>query len=543
MWSQTYVFAGGSLAVSAAISAIPLLVLFYLLGVRRTAGWQAALAALVATIIVAIAIVGMPAGAALSAVVMGAGFGIFPISWIVFSSLLLYRIALETGQFEVIKASLASLTRDRRLQLLLVGFGFSAFIEGSAGFGSPVAVSAAMLTGLGFPAFYAALLCLVGNTAPVAFGSIGIPILTLAQTTGLPVDALSAMTGRLLAPVAVIVPAYLVFIMAGAGGAAAVWPAIAVTGLTFGVMQFFVSNAVGPELTDILAALATVGALVALMRVWRPRETFHLPGETAAATAEHRFSGLDVARAWLPYALLVVFVLAWGYAPFKAWLDQWTYRIPMPGLHNLIQRVPPVTTAPAPYAAIYTFNWLSAAGTACVLASLLAGFLLGVRPKRLAGMYLATLKQLAFPMLTIASVLAMAYLMNYAGMTSALGLAFAATGVSFPFFSAVLGWLGVVLTGSVTSSNALFGNLQVVTGQTLGLSTILTASTNAAGGVMGKMLSVQSLAVAVSATGMPAADESRLFRSLVGHSMLLVAVIGVLALMYAYVLPGLVPAS
>ena len=348
MWQQTYSFAGDSLLLSAAVSALPLLVLFYLLGIRRAAGWQAALAALATTIVVAIGVVGMPVGPVFASVVMGAGFGLFPISWIVFSSLLLYRITVETGQFDIIKASLGALTTDRRLQLLLVGFGFSAFIEGSAGFGSPVAVSAAMLTGLGFPAFYAALLCLVGNTAPVAFGSIGIPILTLGQTTGLPVEALSAMTGRLLAPIAVVVPAYLVVIMAGPAGAAAVWPAIAVTGLTFGAVQFGVSNYIGPELTDILAALATVGALVVLMRVWRPRETFRLPGETAVASDRHGYTAGQVARAWLPYALLVVFVLSWGYAPVKATFDTWTYRVPMPGLHNVIERMPPVTAAPAP---------------------------------------------------------------------------------------------------------------------------------------------------------------------------------------------------
>jgi L-lactate transport len=541
MWQQSYAFVGGSLALSAAVSAIPLFVLFYLLGVRRRPGWMAAMSALAATILVAIVLVRMPVTMVVSSTVMGMLFGIFPISWIVFSSLLLYRIALETGQFEIIKHSLGALSTDRRLQLLLVGFGFSAFIEGAAGFGSPVAVSAAMLTGLGFPAFYAALLCLLGNTAPVAFGSIGIPILTLAQTTGLPVHDLSAMTGRLLAPIAVIVPAYLVVVMAGVGRTVAIWPAVLTTGVVFGAVQLTVSNFIGPELTDILAALATVSALVILMRVWQPRETFHLPGEAPSAIVDHGHSARAMLRAWMPYALLVVLVLLWGYAPMKAWLDQSTVRWPMPGLHNLIERMPPVTAKPAAYAAVYTFNWLSAAGTACVFASVLAGLFLGVRPARLAGMYVATLKQLALPMVTIASVLGMAYLMNYAGMTSALGLAFAATGPSFPFFSAILGWLGVVLTGSVTSSCALFGNLQVVTGQTLNLSTILTASTNAAGGVMGKMLSLQSIAVAVSATGMPAADESKIFRAMARHSLTLVVVVGLLAMTYAYVLPEAIP--
>jgi lactate permease len=384
------------------------------------------------------------------------------------------------------------------------------------------------------------LLCLLGNTAPVAFGSIGIPILTLAQTTGLPVIDLSAMTGRLLAPIGVIVPVYIVLLMAGARHTLAVWPALAACGLTFGLVQLVVSNTLGPELTDILAALGAMAAMVLLMKVWRPAETFRLDGDASASMAHGTHTTGEVIRAWLPYAFLVLFVLSWGFPPIKASLEQVTIRFPVPALHNMVQRMPPVTAEVAPYGAIYTFNWLSAAGTACVFASVLAAAALGVRPRRFAAMYVATLRQLALPMLTIASVLAMAYLMNYAGMTSTLGLAFAATGPSFPFFSALLGWLGVVLTGSVTSSCALFGNLQVVTGQTLGLSPILTASTNAAGGVMGKMLSLQSLAVAVTATGMPASDEPKLFRVMLRHSLILIAVVGVLALIYAYLFPAVI---
>jgi lactate permease len=537
MWQQNYEFAAGSLGLSALVSAAPLAVLFYLLGIRRTAAWIAAVSALATTLVVAVLVTGMPFGAAVASAVAGAAFGLFPIAWIVFSSLLLYRIAVETGQFEIIKDSLGRLSGDRRLQLLLIGFGFNAFIEGAAGFGSPVAVSAAMLAGLGFPAFYAAVLCLLGNTAPVAFGSIGIPILTLAQTTSLPVQDLSAMTGRLLAPIGVLVPIYIVVLMAGARSAMAIWPAIAACGLTFALVQVTVSNTLGPELADILAALGSISALVILMKVWSPAETFRLEGE-ATATAHGDHSGGRVFRAWLPYIFLVVFVLTWGYPPIKAWLDGVTVRFPVPGLHNVVQRMPPVTPDVAPYAAVYAFNWLSAAGTACVFASVIAAAALGVRPRQFARMYFATLHQLAFPMLTIASVLAMAYVMNYAGMTSTLGLAFAATGGSFPFFSAMLGWLGVVLTGSVTSSCALFGNLQVVTGQTLGLSSVLTASTNAAGGVMGKMLSLQSLAVAVTATGMPMTDEARLFRVMLKHSLILVAVIGLISLTFAYIVPG-----
>jgi lactate permease len=384
------------------------------------------------------------------------------------------------------------------------------------------------------------MLCLLGNTAPVAFGSIGIPILTLSQITGLPLEPLSAMTGRLLAPIAIVVPVYLLVLMAGVRHTVAVWPAVVACAVTFAAVQLLVSNVIGPELTDILAALASIAALVALMKVWHPKETFRLEGDEAVVRRPHS-SGGAVLTAWLPYICLVVFVLAWGYAPLKALLDEWTIRVAVPALHDVILRVPPVTTSPTAYAAIYTFNWVSAAGTACVLATLVAAVALGVTPAHFGRIYVATLRQLLLPMLTIASVLAMAFLMNYAGLTSTLGLAFATTGGAFPFFSVVLGWLGVVLTGSVTSSNALFGNLQVVTAQTLGLSPVLTASANAAGGVMGKMISLQSIAVAVAATGMKSTDEGRLFRVMVKHSLALVVLLGLLAAIFAYALPSLIP--
>jgi L-lactate transport len=534
VWQQNYLFAGDSLALSALVAAAPLLVLFYLLGIRRRPGWISALSALAVTWLVALGAVGMPFTQAAAATVYGALFGLFPISWIVFSSILLYRVAVETGKFEIIKDSLAVLSDDRRLQLLLIGFAFSAFIEGAAGFGSPVAISAAMLAGLGFPAYYAATLCLLGNTAPVAFGSIGIPIVTLAQLTGLPIDALSAMTGRLLAPIGVLIPLYIVVMAAGVRQTVAVWPAVLVCGGVFAAVQLFVSNTVGPELADILGAMAAIAALVALTKVWHPAQVFRLDGDTPV-TPHTRHSAGTALLAWTPYILLVIFVLAWGYQPFKVWLDQWTLRLDVPGLHNLVERVPPVTAEPSPYAAVFVLNWLSAAGTACLLATAGAAAALGF-----GRLYLATLHQLRLPIITISAVLAMAFLMNYAGLTSTLGLAFAATGVAFPFFSALLGWLGVVLTGSVTSSNALFGNLQVVTADALGTSPILTASANAAGGVMGKMISLTSIAVAVAATGLAAADEGRLFRAMLRHSLILVSVIGLLALMFAYAVPALI---
>jgi L-lactate transport len=541
MWQQSYLFAGGSLGLSALISSAPVLVLFYLLGVKRRPTWIAGLSALGVALAVALFAVGMPARQAAAAALYGAAFGLFPIAWIMFASILLYRITVDTGKFEIIKDSVGALSDDRRLQVVLIAFSFSSFIEGAAGFGSPVAVSAAMLTGLGFPAFYAGVYCLVGNTAPVAFGSIGIPIITLAQITGLPMQLLSAMTGRILSTIAVIIPIYLLILMAGVRQTLAVWPALLAGGVTFAATQLFVSNVIGPELTNILAALVSISAMVLLMKVWKPAHTVRLPDDEPIAQDRPKHGAGTVLLAWLPYILLVVFVLSWGYVPVKALLDGVTTRIPVPGLHNTIERMPPVTAAPQPYAALFVFNWLSAAGTSCFLACIAAALALGVGPRRFASIYMMTLRQLALPIVTIASVLALAFVMNYAGMTSTLGLAFAATGLAFPFFSALLGWLGVVLSGSVTSSNALFGNLQVVTANSLDLNPVLTASTNASGGVMGKMISPQSIAVAVAATGMAASEEGRLFRFTLRHSLVLVAVVGALALLYAYSFPWLVP--
>jgi L-lactate transport len=541
MWQQDYLFAGDSLGASALIASAPVLVLFYLLGVRRKPTWIAGLSALVVALAVALLAIGMPARQAFAATVYGAAFGLFPIAWIMFASILLYRITVDTGKFEIIKDSVGALSDDRRLQVVLIAFSFSSFIEGAAGFGSPVAVSAAMLAGLGFPAFYAGVYCLVGNTAPVAFGSIGIPIVTLAQITGLPMDLLSAMTGRILSIIAVLIPIYLLILMAGVRQTAAVWPALLAGGVTFAAVQLFVSNVIGPELTDILAALVSISAMVLLMKVWKPARTFRLPDDEPIPQNRPRHTTGTVLLAWLPYILLVAFVLSWGYVPVKTVLDGVTTRIPVPGLHNMIQRMPPVTVTPQPYAALFIFNWLGAAGTSCFLACIAAALALGVEPRRFGSIYMATLRQLALPIVTIASVLALAFVMNYSGMTSTLGLAFAATGVAFPFFSALLGWLGVVLTGSVTSSNALFGNLQVITATSLDMNPVLMASGNASGGVMGKMISLQSIAVAVAATGMATSDEGKLFRFTLRHSLVLVTVIGILLLSYAYWFPALVP--
>ena len=557
MWQHNYEPIAGSLGASALVAAIPVVVLFLMLGVFRKPAWLSAAAALGSALVVAIGIYGMPAKLAVLSTIYGAAYGLFPIAWIVFASIMLYRLAVDTGKFEIIKDSVGSLTDDRRLQAMFIAFSFGAFIEGAAGFGAPVAVSGAMLAGLGFDPFYAAGICLLANTAPVAFGSIGIPVTTLANVTGLPVLALSAMVGRLCAMISILIPGYLLVVMAGPARALEVLPAIIACGVSFASVQFLVSNFVGPELTDILSSLTCIVVMVAVLKLWHPKTTMRLDGDHPVVTAMKRHSGAELFAAWLPYLLLVVFVLAWGEPSIKGRIDRMTNGLlpaalptnasvlnglNVPGLHNQIMRVPPVTTAPAAYAAVFTFNWLSASGTACLLATLVAALLLGVRPRKVVDLYVATFRQLKFAMLTIASMLGLAYLMNYSGMTSTLGLALASTGSGFPFFSAVVGWLGVFLTGSDTSANALFGNLQVVTANALHLNPILTASVNSAAGVMGKMISIQSIAVAVAATGMTAADESRLFRFTIKHSVLLMMVMGVISLLFAYVFPGAVPA-
>ena len=556
MWQHNYEPIGGNLAVSALVAAIPIVVLFVMLGVLRKAAWISALAALASALLVALFAYGMPADLAIISTIYGAAYGVFPIAWIVFASIMLYRLAVDTGKFEIIKDSVGSLTDDRRLQAMFIAFSFGAFIEGAAGFGAPVAVSGAMLAGLGFNPFYAAGICLLANTAPVAFGSIGIPVTTLANVTGLPVLPLSGTVGMLCAMISVVIPGYLIFVMAGPKRAMEVFPAIAACGLSFAGVQFYVSRTMGPELTDILSSLTCIIVMVAVLKMWKPANIMRLEGDQPVSLSMSRHKPGEIFMAWAPYLLLVVFVLIWGEPDVKLAINRWTdglwpaslpmhetqlNRLMVPGLHNAITQIPPVAAKPTPYAATYEMNWLSASGTACFLAILATALVLRVRPAQVVKTYVDTFKQLKFAILTIASMLGLAYLMNYSGMTSTLGLALAASGVLFPFFSAVVGWLGVFLTGSDTSANALFGNLQVVTANAIGLNPILTASVNSAAGVMGKMISVQSIAVAVAATGMTRADESRLFRFTIKHSILLMAAMGLISMMFAYVFPQAVP--
>jgi L-lactate transport len=527
MWEQIYTPVGSSLPLSALVAAIPIFTLLLLLAIFRRPAWMASLAGLAAAVAVAMGVYGMPARLVAGAVSFGAAFGLFPIGWVVFCAILLYRITLESGKFEVLKDSIGHLTNDSRLQALLIAFAFGAFIEGAAGFGTPVAVAAAMLTGLGFEPFYAAAICLLANTAPVAFGSIGIPIDTLHVTTGLPLDRLSAGVGRICAPVSLFVPAYLILVMSGWKGLKGVLPAAAACGAAFAGTQFLVSNYMGPQLTDILASMAAMGALLLVIR------------RRGGPAQKH--SGRTIAMAWMPYLLLVVFVLLWGYQPLQKWLNTFTIPVEWPGLHALVRRMPPAVAEPALYPASYKFTWLSASGTACLFAAILSAMVAGLSFAQFGKVLRHTVNQLALAELTLASVLGLAMLMNYSGATATLGLAFAATGFMFPFFSALLGWLGVFLTGSDTSANALFGTLQVVTAEKLGQNPVLMAAANSAGGVMGKMISLTSIAVAAAATSMKREDEAKLFRFTLRHSVFLASVIGALVMFYAYVMPGWAP--
>ncbi len=534
MWEQVYVPVADSLPLSAACAALPILMLFVSLGLLRIAAWKSGLLGLATACLVAKIIYGMPLKLVLSSAAYGAAFGLLPIVWIVFWAVALYRLTVDTGQFEIIKDSVGRLTQDPRLQALLIAFAFGAFIEGAAGFGTPVAVAAAMLTGLGFPAFQAAAISLIANTAPVAFGAIATPLVTLAGVTSLPLSVLSADVGRICAPLSLFIPAYLMLVMGGWAALSAALPAAAVCGVCFAAMQLVISNLVGPYLTDILASLAAIAGLMVLLRFWRP--TVQAP--TVITKANQTLLPTAVLlRAWSPYILLVIFVLLWGFGPVKALLDKATLVFSWPGLDGQIQRLAPVVASPAPYAAKFTLNLLSASGTSALFATLGTALLLRVPARQLLASIGRTGRDLLLPIVTIVSVVGLAYVMNYSGDTATLALALAATGTLFPFFSALLGWLGVFLTGSDTSSNALFGNLQVVTAHKLGLSPALMAAANSSGGVMGKMVSLQSISVAAAATGMPAADEARLFRFTLKHSVLLAAVVGLIVTVYAYLLP------
>ncbi len=542
MWTQEYVPLG-NLALSALAAAIPIIVIFYLLAIRRAPGQIAGISALVAAFLVAVLVYKMPFSTTLMAALMGIAYGIFPIFWIVITAIFIYNMTVETGKFEVIKNSIATITDDRRLQALLIAFAFGAFLEGAAGFGTPVAISAGMLVGLGFNPLYAAGLCLIANTAPVAFGGIGIPIIVAGQVTGIDTMKISQMVGRQLPFISVFIPIWLIILMAGWKATMEVLPACLVAGLSFAVLQYFSSNYLGPELPDILSSLACILALTVFLKSWKPASIWRFPGEqgnkSAAATLPTYSSG-ELLTAWAPFIILTVMVILWGLKPVKAIIEAPTLSIYVPGLHNVVTQVAPIAKTPVAMAAAYKINWLSAAGTALFIASILSAMILGVGPGQFFRIFAKTFKQLTKPLITIPAVLGLAYIMNYSGMSSSLGLFLAGTGSFFPFFSAWLGWLGVFLTGSDTSANALFGNLQAVTAQQVGVDPILTVAANSSGGVTGKMISPQSIAVATAATGL-VGKEGDLFSFTVMHSLALAVIVGVMTYLQAYVLSWMIP--
>ncbi|MBN8418827.1 MAG: L-lactate permease [Verrucomicrobia bacterium] len=537
-WSQNY-DPLGNLVLSSCVAAVPVVVLLGLLAFWHVRAQLAAGAGLLTALWIAVLVYGMPAGLAGMAAVNGAVFGLFPIGWIVLNAMFVYNLSVETGQFAVLQRQIASVSGDRRIQALLIAFSFGAFIEGAAGFGAPVAITGALMIGLGFKPLEAAKLALIGNTAPVAFGSLGTPLTTLADITHLDLHQLSAMVGRQLPIFSLAVPFWLVAAQVGWRGMLAVWPACFVTGLSFGVMQFLVSNYHGPWLVDIISAVVAMAVLVLFMKVWKPKDAEEKPKVEAIPAGASQAPW----KAWLPWVFLTALVFAWGMPAVKSGLNGvFNAEIKVPMLHLAVERVPPVVEHAEMEKAVFKFNALSATGTAAMLAGMLAGLCLGLSPMRIAKLYGTTIWKLRVPLLTIALMLALGYVTRYSGTDTTMGLMMAGTGMLFPFFSPLIGWLGVTLTGSDTASNVLFGNLQQVTANQLHLSPIHMAASNSSGGVMGKMIDAQSIVVAAVATGGQAdsPDAGTVLRSVFWHSIALALLMGVLVMVQAYWMPWMI---
>ncbi len=534
-WQQIY-NPLGNIGLTALAAALPIIFLFWALAIKRMKGHIAGLLTTVVAIIVAIAVYGMPVKLAVLSTVNGAFYGFFPIGWIVLTAVFLYNVTVKTGQFEIIKNSIASITDDRRLQALLIAFSFGAFLEGAAGFGTPVAISGAMLVGLGFNPLYAAGLCLIANTAPVAFGGVGIPIIVAGQVTGIDAMAISQMVGRTLPILSLIVPLYLVILMSGWKNAKEVMPAIFVSGASFAIAQWYSANYMSPMLPDIIASLASLIALAVFLRYWKPKNIWRFADEAKMTkSSKLEYSAGQVLKAWSPFIILTVIITAWGLTPVKEALDSFALiKVHVPGLDNMIiQGVKPM-------AAIFKFNYLSAAGTAILFSAFISIALLGMKFTEGLKIFVETVKTLKFPLITIMSVLGFAYIANFSGMSTTMGLALAKSGKFFPFFSPILGWLGVFITGSDTSANALFGKLQQVTGTEIGVDPLVTVSANTSGGVTGKMISPQSIAVATAAVGL-VGKESDLFRFTVKHSLIFAVAVGIITTLQAYVFTWIIP--
>jgi lactate permease len=538
VWSQTY-DPFGQPWLSTLCAALPVVALLGSLAFLKLQAHIAALIGLVTSLVVAILLFGMPTSMALASAGYGLAYGVLPIGWIVLNVIFLYRLTEQRGLFGTLRQSITHVTTDARLQLLLVAFAFGAFFEGAAGFGTPVAVTGALLMGLGFAPLAASGLSLIANTAPVAFGALGTPIIALSAVSGLDLLALSGMVGRQLPLFSVIVPFWLIAAFAGWRGMIGIWPAILAAGLPFAILQGLVSNLHGPWLVDVVASIASMGTLVLFLRVWHPSDGW-TPGDRLGTRKDEGVAmpaRAEVVRAWVPWAILSVLVFVWGLPPVKTALDAWTtIRVPVPGLHNLIERVPPVVAAAAQEPALFAVSWLSATGTGIFIAAILAGLVMGCSVVELATTYWRTLRLVRTSLVTISVMMAIGFTTRYSGLDATLGLAFAGTGVLYPFFGTMLGWLGVALTGSDTSSNVLFGSLQRITAEQLGLNPVLMAASNSSGGVMGKMIDAQSIVVASTATQWYG-HEGDILRYVFWHSLVLASLVGGLVLLQAYVWP------
>lgn len=537
-WTQVYDPAG-QWWLSTIVAAVPVIVLLGALGFLRLKAHWAALLGLAASLFVALGVFRMPVGLGLRAAGFGLAYGAFPIGWIILNVIFMYDLNCASGRFKVLQNSLMGITQDRRLQLLLIAFSFGAFFEGAAGFGTPVAVTAAILIGLGFKPLQASGLSLIANTAPVAYGALGIPLIALQTVTGLDLLQLSGMAGRILPFFSLLVPFWLVWAFCGFRGMLEIWPALLAGGAFFAIPQFLISNYHGPWLVDVMAAICSMAAVIILLFIWHPRRIWGFEGHEAdrAVRASHGHTSMEVLHAWMPWLILSAVVFLWGLPSVKTALDGLSFfKWNVYGLHNLIFRVPPVVTSPTPEPAVFNFNWLSATGTGIFIASIIAGFVMGFGPLQLLRQYGKTFYKVRFSLITISAMMAIGFITRYGGLDATMGLAFARTGMLYPFFGTLLGWLGVALTGSDTSSNVLFGSLQKISAAQVGVSPTLMAAANSCGGVMGKMIDAQSIVVASTATEWYG-HEGDILRYVFFHSIALACLVGVLVFLEAYVFP------
>src|SRR5687767_7871052 len=536
-WPQLY-DPFGNQVLSTAVAALPVLTLFFVLVVLKRRVWVSALSGLLVAVALALVVFGMPAVLVATAAGHGFIFGMMRIAWIVVASIFLYNVALTTGQFQVMKDSIAGLSSDKRLQLVLIAFCFGAFLEGTGGGGAPVAIAGSFLIGLGFPPFQAATLCLLANTAPVAWGGVGNPIRVLSGVTGLPELDFSAMAGRILPPLSLILPFWLVRSMVGWRETWQVWPALLVSGLSFAVMQFYWSNFQDIGLVDIVAAIFSLLVTVGFLKFWQPATVLPVSGELVTSTRRH--SAAAVLSGWSPFIVASILIFVTGLPAISRYLNFEALRMPMPMLHNAVLKMPPVAPMPTPEDATVNLNFITLPGTVVFVAAILAALLAGLPARKTARLFRETIVQMTPSLLAISFMVALAYVTRYSGMDTIMGLTLTGTGWLFPFFGTLLGWLGVALTGTDAGSNALFGNLQKVTAEQLGLSPILMGAANSTGGVMGKMIDAQSIVVASSATNQQG-NEAAIFKAVIWHSIVLASLVGLIVLAYAYVFPELIP--